>query len=181
MASTMNDYRAGQKVGARSEFLAIDDVIPGQEDALRQQLARHMGDPHITNAINQIGTLHEARFVMLDGCNGRKQLMFASSFDGPWDVYIDDFARTDIGRAFDETWCYVEGYPGVKSPRIKEWFKERTVVAGNFVAAYPEPTVKQVLKALAVNEAFQRVLDDPAAEEALQHPALAPLLEMAAG
>ena len=92
MASTMNDYRAGQKVGARSEFLAIDDVIPGTEDALRQQLARHMGDPHITNAINQIGTLHEARFVMLDGCNGRKQLMFASSFDGPWDVYIDDFA-----------------------------------------------------------------------------------------
>ena len=85
MASTMNDYRAGQKVGARSEFLAIDD-------ALRQQLARHRGDPHITNAINQIGTLHEARFVMLDGCNGRKPLMFASSFDGPWDVYIDDFA-----------------------------------------------------------------------------------------
>ena len=54
------------------------------------------------------------------------------------------------------------------------------MVAGNFVAAYPEPTVKQVLKALAVNEAFQRVLDDPAAEEALQHPALAPLLEKAA-
>ena len=99
-----------------------------------------MGDPHITNAINQIGTLHEARFVMLDGCNGRKQLMFASSFDGPWDVYIDDFARTDIGRAFDETWCYVEGYPGVKSPRIKEWFKERTVVAGNFVAAVDHGT-----------------------------------------
>ena len=74
------------------------------------------------------------------------------------------------------TWCYVEGYPGVKSPRIKEWFKERTVVAGNFVAAYPEPTVKQVLKALAVNEVFQRVLDDPAAEEALQHPALAVLI-----
>ena len=64
-------------------------------------------------------------------------------------MYIDDFARTDIGRAFDETWCYVKGYPGVKCP-------------------------------LAVNEAFQRMLDDPAAEEALQHPALAPLLEKAA-
>jgi TusA-related sulfurtransferase len=47
-------------------------------------------------------------------------------------------------------------------------------------APYPAPTVKEVLKALAVNEAFQRVLDDPAAEEALQHPALAPLLEKAA-
>jgi hypothetical protein len=31
-----------------------------------------------------------------------------------------------------------------------------------------------------VNEAFQRVLDDPAAEEALQHAALKPLLDEAA-
>ena len=180
MTSTINDYRSGQRIGSRSEFLAIGDVIPGKEEALRKQLAAHMGSPGITHAINQIGTLHEARFVMLDGCSGRKRLVFASSFDGPWDTYIDDFARTAIGRAFDETWCYVEDYPGVASPHIKEWFKERTVVAGNFVAAYPEPTVKQVLKALAVNEAFQQVLDDPAAVEALQHAALKPLLELAA-
>ena len=53
-------------------------------------------------------------------------------------------------------------------------------MAGNFVVAYPEPTVKQVLKALAVDEAFQRVRDDPAAEEALPHPALKPPLELAA-
>ena len=32
----------------------------------------------------------------------------------------------------------------------------------------------------AREEVFQRVLDDPAAEEALQHPALKPLLEEAA-
>jgi hypothetical protein len=35
---------------------------------------------------------------MFDGCNGRKQLMFASSFDGPWDTYIDDFeCSTSLG------------------------------------------------------------------------------------
>jgi hypothetical protein len=54
------------------------------------------------------------------------------------------------------------------------------VVAGNFVAAYPEPTVQQVLKALALQKAFQQVLDSPGAEEALQHPALKPLLELTA-
>ncbi|MFE9941838.1 hypothetical protein [Streptomyces hirsutus] len=177
MTSTINEYRAGLKVGPRSEFLAIGDVIPGREEALRDTLERHRSDPHIQQAIKEIGTLHEARFVLLDGDT---RLMFASSFDGPWDVYIDDFARTDIGRAFDETWGHVQGYPGVKSPHIKEWFKEHTVVAGNFVCAYPEPTVKQVLKALALQEAFQQVLDDPRAAEALQHPALKPLLEMAA-
>jgi hypothetical protein len=180
MTSSTNEDKPGLKVGTRTEFLAIGDVIPGKEDALRKQLAHHRSDPNITEAINEIGTLHEARFVMLDGPNGRKQLMFASSFDGPWDVYIDDFARTGVGVAFDETWQYVEGYPSVKSPHIKEWFKEHTVVAGNFVLAYPEPSVKEVLRALAVSEAFQRVLDDPAAEDALAHPALKPLLEQAA-
>jgi hypothetical protein len=54
------------------------------------------------------------------------------------------------------------------------------IEAGNFVCAYPEPTVKQVLRALALQKAFQQVLDNPGAAEALQHPALKPLLELAA-
>jgi hypothetical protein len=177
MTTTINEQRKGLQVGPRSEFFAIGDVIPGHEEELRQTLARHFGEPNIQQAINQIGTLHEARFLLLDGGT---RLVFASSFDGPWDVYIDDFARTAIGRAFDETWGHVQGYPGVTSPSVKEWFKEHTVVAGNFVAAYPEPTVQQVLKALALQQTFQQVLDDPAAGEALQHPALKPLLESAA-
>ena len=111
MTTSINDYRTGLKAGARSEFLAIGDVVPGHEEALRQTLAQPMSDPHIQQAIKQIGTLHEARFVLLDG---GKRLMFASSFDGAWDAYIDDFARTDIGRAFDDTWKHVQGYPGVR-------------------------------------------------------------------
>jgi hypothetical protein len=177
MTSTINEHRKGLQVGPRSEFMAIGDVIPGQEESLRQTLARHFGEPDIQQAINEIGTLHEARFVLLDGDT---RLLFASSFDGPWDVYIDDFARTAIGRAFDETWGHVQGYPGVASPSVKAWFKDHTVVAGNFVLAYPEPTVKQVLKALDLQKAFQQVLDTPGAAEALQHPALKPLLDQAA-
>ena len=41
-------------------------------------------------------------------------------------------------------------------------------------------TMPEIVKAQRVQEAFQRVLDDPAAAEALQHPALKPLLEQAA-
>jgi hypothetical protein len=40
--------------------------------------------------------------------------------------------------------------------------------------------VKEIRKALRVNEAFQQVLDDPAAADALRHPALKPLLNEAA-
>ena len=169
--------RTGLKCGARTEFLVIGDVIPGHEEALRQVLKAHAANPRTQEAINEIGTLHEARFVMLDG---GKRLMFASSFDGDWDKYIDDFATTAIGLNFDESWNHVHGYPGVRSPAVKDWFMAHAIEAGNFLCAYPEPTVKQVLRALAVQQAFQQVLDNPDAAEALQHPALKPLLELAA-
>jgi hypothetical protein len=169
--------RPGLKVGARTEFLVIGDVIPGHEDTLRQVLKEHMANPRTQQAVKEIGTLHEARFVLLDG---GKRLMFCSSFDGSWDAYIDDFAATAIGQNFDETWNHVQGYPGVKSPTIKDWFMAHAVEAGNFVAAYPQPTVMQVWQALAVQQAFQQVLDTPGAAEALQHPALKPLLDLAA-
>jgi hypothetical protein len=54
MTSTINDYRTGVKAGARSEFLAIGNVIPGHEEELRQTLARHNSDPGIADVINQI-------------------------------------------------------------------------------------------------------------------------------
>jgi hypothetical protein len=167
----------GLRLGARTEFCVIGDVIPGHEEALRQVLKAHMANPRTQEAINEIGTLHEARFVLLDG---GKRLMFCSSFDGDWDKYIDDFAATAIGLNFDESWNHVQGYPGVKSPAVKDWFTAHAVKAGNFVAAYPQPTVKQVLHALAVEKAFQQVLDTPGAAEALRDPALKPLLELAA-
>jgi hypothetical protein len=169
--------RPGLKVGARTEFLVLADVIPGHEDTLRQVLAEHMDNPLTQAAIDEIGTLHEARFVLLDGGT---RLMFCSSFDGSWDTYIDDFATTAIGQDFDLTWGHVQGFPGIKSPEVKDWFMAHAVQAGNFVAAYPEPTVKQVWRALALQKTFEQVLDTPGAAEALQHPALKPLLDLAA-
>ena len=52
--------------------------------------------------------------------------------------------------------------------------------AVQYESAYPEPSSRQVVKAWALQKAFQQVLDDPAAAEALQHPALKPLLDQAA-
>ena len=37
--------RPGLKVGARTEFLVIGDVIPGHEEVLRQILKEHMANP----------------------------------------------------------------------------------------------------------------------------------------
>ena len=40
--------------------------------------------------------------------------------------------------------------------------------------------MQEIRKALRVQKAFQQVLDDPEAAQALQHPALKPLLDEAA-
>jgi hypothetical protein len=45
---------------------------------------------------------------------------------------------------------------------------------------YPGVTVNEIEKALRDEKVFQRVLDDPGAAEALQHPALKPVLDLAA-
>ena len=63
---------------------------------------------------------------------------------------------------------------------IKEFLTANQVTASDFMMTYPGVTVPEVQEALRVQTAFQQVLDDPDAAEALQHPALKPLLEHAA-
>jgi hypothetical protein len=63
---------------------------------------------------------------------------------------------------------------------IKEFLTANQVTASDFSMTYPGVTVQEIQEALRVQTAFQQVLDDPDAAEALQHPALKPLLEQAA-
>ena len=62
---------------------------------------------------------------------------------------------------------------------MKDFILSAQVSAGAYARNYPG-TVKEIRKAVRVNEAFQQVLDDPDAAEALRHPALKPLLDEAA-
>jgi hypothetical protein len=169
--------RKGLKSGVATEFTVYTNVLPGHEKAVREAIERATHDPRRAEAVQEIGTLHEARFVLFDN---DKRLMFCSSFDGTWDKYIDDFAATYIGTIFDAVFSHCEGFPGLKDPGVKDWFMNNAREAAAYISAYPDASVKQIWKALAVQKAFQKVLDNPAAEQALQAPALKPLLEQAA-
>ncbi len=169
--------RPGLQSGVMTEFTLFTKVKPGHEKAVREAIERGGSDPRRAEAVQQIGTLHEARYVLF---NNDTQLMFCSSFDGTWDKYIDDFATTYIANIFDAVFSHCEGYPGLEAPNIKDWFQANAREASAFISAYPDATVKQIWKALAVEKAFEKVLDNPEAEQALQAPALKPLLEQAA-
>src|ERR671911_771082 len=181
MASTeTGKVRPGLSVGSTSEFSLFFRVKAGEGENLRTALrdlqetpGYRPGDYGIA-----IATIHEARFVLFDDDT---RLAFVTSFDGPWDAYMEDFFTSGPTLAlFDAIFKYVEGYDGLPDLAAVKAFVLGAQVTG---AAYQRNyggTVKEIRKALRVNEAFQRVLDDPAAGEALQHPALKPLLEEAA-
>jgi hypothetical protein len=166
--------RPGMTDGVCGEFTVFTDIKPGHADALREELANIMsGVRKDRSVLYEIGTLHEGRHVIFDQDT---RYMFASTFDGSWDAYIDDFAQTVVGTHFDRAFGHSEGFPGVKDPDVKEWFVAHQAPANVFATAYPDLTVKQIWKDQRVNEAFQEVLDTPEFQAALENPANAELL-----
>jgi hypothetical protein len=108
-----------------------------------------------------------------------------TTFDGDWDVYINDFAASYVLDAWDKFLVHCEGYPdegkaSLTLDEIKDFLTVNQVTAADFTMTYPGYSVQEIKNALRVQTAFQEVLDDPRAAEALQHPALKPLLEQAA-
>ncbi|MGY6024657.1 hypothetical protein [Streptomyces spinosirectus] len=166
----------GRSDGVSSEFTVFTKIKPGHADALREVLATSASGSNDENAhaaLRQIGTLHEGRYVIFDDDT---RFMFASSFDGSWDTYIDDFAKTVIASRFDQVFSHCEGFPGIHDPGVKDWFLAHQVPAGIYNTSYPDLTVQQIWKDQRVDEAFEEVLDTPEFRAALENPANAELV-----
>ena len=170
--------RPGVRAGSASEFSLFFRVRPGHESDLRDAVRALQDSPgYRPGDYNMpIATIHEARFVLFDDDT---RLLFATSFDGSWDAYMEDFASKPL-QLFDSIFRHVVGYEGLPDlTAVKDFILSAQVTAGAYARNYPG-TVKEIRKARRVNEAFQQVLDDPRAAEALRHPALKPLLDEAA-
>lgn len=172
--------RPGLRAGPTSEFSLFFRVKPGEGESLRSALRDLQETPGYRPGDYgmAIATIHEARFVLFDGDT---RLAFITSFDGPWDAYMEDFFTSGPTlELFDVIFRHVEGYEGLPDlAAVKAFILGAEETAAAYARNYPG-TVKEIRKALRVNEAFQRVLDDPSAAEALRHPALKPLLDEAA-
>jgi hypothetical protein len=156
--------RKGAQDGVRTELSVFLKVKPGHEKQIRAVLLSLSGEAvgDAREAVVKVGTLHDARQVLFDDDT---RLMIATSFDGNWDVYIDDFARTSILDLWDKFLIHCEGYPDEGAPRlslpeIKEFLTANQVTAAAYIGRYPEATVKEILKALRVQTVFQQLLDE---------------------
>jgi hypothetical protein len=167
-------------VGPTSEFSLFFRVKPGESEDLRAALVKLQNTPGYRPGDYGISikTIHEARFVLFDDDT---RLAFMTTFDGPWEVYMDDFFNSGPTLAlFDAVFRHVEGYDGLPDVAAVRKFVLGAEVPATAYARNFGGTVKEIRKAQRVNAAFQRALDHPQAAEALQHPALAPLLDEAA-
>jgi hypothetical protein len=178
MTTGDEERRPGIRVGSTSEFSLFFRVAPGHADQLREALNVLQNTPGYRPGDYEvaIASIHEARFVLFDDDT---RLLFATSFDGSWDAYMDDFASGPL-QLFDAIFRHTEGYGGLPDvDAVRRFILGAQVSAVAYARNYPG-TVKELRKAYRLRAAFDEVLDDPRAEEALSHPALKPLLDEAA-
>jgi len=193
----------GLSYGVVSELATYWEVLPGHEDELRAATQRFAAVLSAVPLEKNIHTgLRDQRHVIFD--NGQR-LMWATTFENDWDPYFEDFVLIGIEHFLD--WMqhttqypavseWVESSGGVEkfgadNPDVDAHVKQTVGGLKKIVASVQSPatgyfnnlstwTMPEIVKAQGLQDAFQRVLDDPGAAEALQHPALKPLLEQAA-
>jgi hypothetical protein len=144
--------RTGVRQGKVSELLFITPFAPGGAERLRALLQLRDGSFDDTD---RVGTVHDMRFVFLD--NDTK-LLFATAYDGDWDPYIDDFA-TKITDQMDVIFTACEGWPGIRSPKVKDWIANHQIPAEGWYVAHPDLTVRDIHRLKRIGKAVDEFLD----------------------
>jgi hypothetical protein len=144
--------RVGSRQGTVSELTMITPLAPGGARRLRGFLQLLNGN---FDGADKVATLHNMRFVFLD--NDTK-LLFATTYDGDWDAYIDDFA-TKIPDYLDILGAALEGWPGIRSPEAKDFLASHQVTAEGWYVADPDVTVVEARRLRRVGKALDEFLD----------------------
>jgi hypothetical protein len=142
---------------------AVTPIIAGHRAQLQQVLAglAQRIESGGTTPLDEIGTVHFARWAVLPTGDDTGSLLFTSNFDGPWENYIEEFAAKSA-PTFDAIYCHCEGWPpnGARDVAAFEaYVRKYEVPAEVYYRAYPMATVRQVKSALRLKAATITVLD----------------------
>ncbi|PZQ63096.1 MAG: hypothetical protein DI544_02690 [Sphingomonas taxi] len=161
--------RAGRQSGNVSELTAIATLKPGGADRLRRIFDLNGGN---FDGAQKVSTLHDMRFVFFDDDT---RILFATTYDGDWDTYINDFA-TKIPDLMDLLFANIEGWPGIAAPEVKDFIAGLQIDAAGWFVANPQVTVVDVRRLQRMEQALDAFLDamadngdaDPATRAALR-------------
>ena len=145
--------RVGSRLDKVSELTIIVPLAPGGAKRLRAFLRFLNGN--LKRGGDLVGTLHNMRFVFFDNDT---RLLFATTYDGEWDAYIDDFVAKipDYLDIIDSSW---EGWPGIRSPGAKDYLAKHQITAEGWYVAHPDLTVAEIHRLKVVGKAVDEFLD----------------------
>lgn len=144
--------RAGKQSGNVSELTAIAPLKPGGADRLRRIFDLTNGN---MDGAQRVSTLHDMRFVFFDNDT---RILFATTYDGDWDSYINDFA-TKIPELMDLLFANVEGWPGIASPQVKDFIASHQIDAAGWFVANPQVTVVDTRRYQRMEKALDAFFD----------------------
>ncbi|PTL78900.1 hypothetical protein DAT35_37970 [Vitiosangium sp. GDMCC 1.1324] len=144
--------RVGQRQGEVSELTLILPLVKGGAERLRGLFKMLRSN---FQGADKVGSVHDMRFVFLD--NDTK-LLFATAYDGDWDPYIDDFV-SKIPNQLDVLMSVVEGFPGIRSPKLKDFLVKHQVSADAWYVSNPHMTVSQARRLEKIDKALNKFLD----------------------
>lgn len=163
----------------RQFFMTIlANIKPAEEAALRTVLNAINDDP-TENPYMQFGKdgiTHFARIVILkpqDSDNGRPRLIFATTYNGYLEDYIEALANVSPG--LDQVWDKCEGY----SPTDGFLAFVRKYSISNAVRYYgfPSATVRKVRLLLTLRRGIEAFLNLEGVRSFLLHPGVKPFLD----
>lgn len=154
--SAQSAGRAGRQSGNVSELTAIASLKAGGAERLRRIFDLTNGN---MDGAQRVSTLHDMRFVFFDNDT---RILFATTYDGDWDTYINDFA-TKIPELMDLLFANVEGWPGIASPEVKDFIARLQIDAAGWFVANPQVTVVDVRRYQRMDKALAAFLDEMAA------------------
>lgn len=148
--------RVGKQSGNVSELTAIAPLKPGGAERLRRIFDLTNGN---MDGAQRVSTLHDMRFVFFDDDT---RILFATTYDGDWDSYINDFA-TKIPELMDLLFANIEGWPGIDSPAVKDFIAGHQIDAAGWFVANPQVTVVDTRRFQRMDKALTVFLDAMAA------------------
>ena len=148
---TSSAGRTGLRRGKVSELTIVFPIAPGGAKRLKAVLDGGFN----VQAPDRVGSVHDMRYVFLDNDT---RILFATTYDGEWDPYVDDFA-THIPDELDVVFCNCEGWPGVRSPAVKDYIAKYQVTARAWYVSSPNLTVKDTKRLEKIGPAVEEFLD----------------------
>ena len=179
--------RKGLKSGVYNEFAAFLTVRPGHLQQLKEELSKRFPTEQNQNAmiprelLLKVGNCHVKHYLF----DNDQRLALILTFNQSFDKYFDDFFAAAGVENFYSWLQHCSEIPEelakMTIPQIKDAVGGIQTQAFDYIEVIPDITTQQIAKAQKLMTAFQGVLDNPDAAQALKNPALKPLLDLASG